>query len=550
MRTETTPSTDLEYLVIGAGAAGLQAAYFLARAGRRYLVVEASDEVGGFWRRLPRSRRLISFNKVNSVFGDPEANLRWDWNSLLTDDHSSPFQDFSRRLFPTGDEMADYLRHYAEQHDLRIALRSRVDRVEREPGGRFAVALEGGAVHRASTLIVAAGLAKPYLPPISGIEHAEGYEDVTLDPDAFAGQRVLVIGKGNSGFETADAAIRAASLVHIASPSSVRFSWRTRHSGDVRSHYSAIADMYQLKTLNTILDCRIDEIRALDDGSKAVTITFSHARDQRQQAVYDRVIRCTGYRFDPGLFAPSCRPQMTIDDRFPALTEAWESVNVPDLFFAGTTMQSLDFRQSASAFVAGFRYNVRTLHRLLEQRYDGVPLPASRLPLDVAAVTDAVLERTSRTSGLWTQFGFLCDALVVDEQAGEVLIYPELPIDYVKAGRLGDHRLVFAVTIEWGPLAGDPFRVERQPVPEHAHEEVFLHPVARRIADGEVVAEHHVLEDLFGVFHASEESGMVRMRSELEMEPYHEQHHVEPLREFLESTINPRRRRPVGAATT
>lgn len=73
-------------IVIGAGAAGLQMAYFLERAGQPCVVLEGGDEAAGFWRRYPRNRQLISFNRVHSIYTDPELLLRWDWNSLLTDD--------------------------------------------------------------------------------------------------------------------------------------------------------------------------------------------------------------------------------------------------------------------------------------------------------------------------------------------------------------------------------------------------------------------------------------------------------------------------------
>jgi cation diffusion facilitator CzcD-associated flavoprotein CzcO len=53
-------------------------------------------------------------------------------------------------------------------------------------------------------VIVATGVSKPYLPDIPGIELAERY-DTSVDPRDFVDQRVLIIGKGNSAFETADA---------------------------------------------------------------------------------------------------------------------------------------------------------------------------------------------------------------------------------------------------------------------------------------------------------------------------------------------------------
>ena len=65
----------LDYLVVGAGPAGTQAGYFLERAGREYLVVEAGESPGTFFRRFPRHRTMISNNKVNTGWDDPELNL-------------------------------------------------------------------------------------------------------------------------------------------------------------------------------------------------------------------------------------------------------------------------------------------------------------------------------------------------------------------------------------------------------------------------------------------------------------------------------------------
>src|SRR5689334_2188355 len=46
-----------DYLVIGAGPAGLQASYLLSRAGRDHLVLEAGDAAGTFFTRFPRHRK-------------------------------------------------------------------------------------------------------------------------------------------------------------------------------------------------------------------------------------------------------------------------------------------------------------------------------------------------------------------------------------------------------------------------------------------------------------------------------------------------------------
>src|SRR4029078_4464133 len=75
-----------EYLILGAGPAGLQMGHHLSRAGHSYLILEAGSSPGEFFKTFPRHRTLISSNKVFTGSDDPEVNLRFDWNSILSED--------------------------------------------------------------------------------------------------------------------------------------------------------------------------------------------------------------------------------------------------------------------------------------------------------------------------------------------------------------------------------------------------------------------------------------------------------------------------------
>ena len=80
----------------------------------------------------------------------------------------------------------------------------------------------------AKNLVIATGVSQLYVPPIPGIEHVERYDTFDTAPEGFTGQRVLVIGKGNSGFETADALVEHAAVIHVAGPHSVKLAWQTQ----------------------------------------------------------------------------------------------------------------------------------------------------------------------------------------------------------------------------------------------------------------------------------------------------------------------------------
>ena len=488
--------TAYDYVVIGAGPAGLQTAYSLQQAGLDYLVLEGGEGAGTFYTKFPRHRTLISSNKVYTGFDDPEKNMRWDWNSLLTDSEEILFKHYSKAYFPKADDIVRYLGDFARHYGLNVRYRTRVARVGKS-AGEFTIAAEDGMQIRARRLIVATGYSRPYLPPIAGIELAEVYTDVSVDPDDFINQHVLILGKGNSAFETADNLIPTAAVIHVASPSPLNLAWKTHFVGHLRAVNNNFLDTYQLKSQNAIIDATIETIEKREDGKYAVTVAYSHANGERETLVYDRVIACTGFRFDASIFDESCRPELVINDRFPRQSSAWESTNVDGLYVAGSITAMRDYKKTTSGFIHGFRYNCRVLVKLLEARYHGRPLPHRAIAPTAEGLRDAVLERVNRSSALWQQFGFLGDVIVVSDDGERADYYDELPVDYVHDGALGRNAHYYMVTLEFGHITGDPFAIERDPDPAQASRSTFLHPVVRRYRGVELLGEVHLIEHLY-----------------------------------------------------
>jgi thioredoxin reductase len=514
------PASDgrsFQYLIIGAGPGGLQLSYFLQQAGATYLTLEREATPGSFFRHYPRHRRLISLNKVHIAEDgdDPEIALRWDWNSLLNHEPSLLFRNYSQEYFPHADHMVRYLEDFRRSHALNVRFGTQVDLVEKI-NNRFVVHA-AGEIFTSDCLIVATGWSGPYIPDIPGIELAAGYEDVPFASDTLTGQRVLIIGKGNSAFETAQALLGHTSIIHLASPHPVRLAWTSKHPGDVRGQYGALLDSYWFKTLHGVLECQIDRIWR-EDGRYKAAITYTLADGERALLEYDMVLRCTGFTMDTAIFDSSCRPQLVPDGRIPAIRPDFQSANVEGLYFAGTLMQGRDVKRASSAFIDGFRYNLRTLTALLLERYGGAPLRYGVLPPDADVVAASMLERVNHSSALWTQFEYLCDVYVLDRADGTIRHYAELPEDYA-VGRFEAEDRYFTVTLRWGRRDyGDVFAIRRHPVPERAAECAFLHPVVRVWSRRELVFEQHLLEDLLARWN----------------DPAR---HVRPLREFLASQL-------------
>ncbi|MFF5158194.1 FAD-dependent oxidoreductase [Streptomyces sp. NPDC000348] len=491
-----------DYLIIGAGPAGLQLAAFLERDGADYVVLERGSGPGTFFTRFPRHRTLISINKVHTGYEDPELRLRMDWNSLLSDDPELLFTRYSRRYFPAADDMVRYLADFAERTGVRVRYDTTVERVSRDAGG-FTVTDAAGGTWRARRVVVATGVPLPNLPAIPGIELAERYDTFDPDPEAFTDQRVLVIGRGNSAFETADGLMETAAVIHLVGSGSLRMAWQSHYVGHLRAVNNNFLDSYQLKSQNALLDGRVLEIRRDGDGFR-VPVAFERVGEVVKDLRYDRVIVATGFRFDASVFDGNCAPETVVGGRFPAVTPVGESVNVPELYFAGTLTQGRDFKKSTTGFVHGFRYSVRALHRELRRRHHGEPWPVAELGGDTETAVGRIIERVNRSSALWQQFGVLGDLLLLSPD-GTMRYAEEVPVGHlpgaVRAGDFGEVAAHAVITLEYGADHDrvDPFDVSAGRPSQRDTSGLdgrYLHPVLRWYRDGEYVAEHHLTENL------------------------------------------------------
>ena len=417
--------------------------FFLQRSQRDYIILERADQVGAFFVKYPRHRKLISINKRFTGKSNKEFNLRHDWNSLLSDDDSLLVKHYSPDFFPQTDDYLRYLRDYASKLKLNIRLNRDVQNISSNmtSGGDKQFVLRDANHNETYTCrysIVATGIGLPvHVTGQPGNEFVEYYDSMSLNQSEYEGQAVLILGRGNSAFETADHIGGHTALIHMMSRSRVRLSWATHYVGDVRAINNQILDTYQLKSLDGLLESDVSQMSLVkrdgklhiepieqppeeedkekegnnenvdeDEDESSLPIQESEAIEEGEphydnfamREPYDRVIACLGFQFDWSIFESDTIPLKGVGRKakYPSMKRNYESTRVPNMFFAGTNTHTRDLRKSSGGFIHGFRYTVRALHRLLEWRNHGVKWPSVTLP--ATGLLDYMVKRMNEMS--------------------------------------------------------------------------------------------------------------------------------------------------------
>jgi putative flavoprotein involved in K+ transport len=174
-----------ETIVIGGGQAGLSVGYCLARRGRPFVILDASERIGDAWRHRWDSLRLFTPARYDGLAGMPFPALPG--------------------LFPTKDEMADYLEAYARRFELPVRSGIRVDRLSRD-GDRYLIEAGERRFEARQVVVAMANYQRPRVPDFAGQLDPGIVQLHSIDyrsPAQLADGEVLLVGAGNSGSELA-----------------------------------------------------------------------------------------------------------------------------------------------------------------------------------------------------------------------------------------------------------------------------------------------------------------------------------------------------------
>jgi cation diffusion facilitator CzcD-associated flavoprotein CzcO len=184
MAMSSVPS-EVPVIIVGAGAAGLATGACLKMRGVESVILEAGEAPGTTWRSLYDRLHLHTVKRLSGLPGYP----------------------MPRRMahYPSRTEVADYLSDYAKRFVLHIETNCPVSAARRD-GERWIVTTPQGE-RSARVLVSATGIFRN--PETVAFPEQDSFRGTILNAsiyknaEPYAGQRVLVVGSGNTGAELA-----------------------------------------------------------------------------------------------------------------------------------------------------------------------------------------------------------------------------------------------------------------------------------------------------------------------------------------------------------
>ncbi|MFZ5973599.1 MAG: ArsO family NAD(P)H-dependent flavin-containing monooxygenase [Bacteroidota bacterium] len=279
---------EKDVIVIGGGQSGLAVGYYLRRTNLSFAILDAAPMPGGAWQYMWHSLRLFS----------PAQ-----WSSL-----PGVIMPGGGNYYPCRDEVLQYLKAYEERYQLPVERPVTVCRVEKSENG-FLLQTSAGN-WRARAVVAATGFYQhPFIPTFAATEKFQGkllHSSAYQNAEPFRGQRVAIVGEGNSGAQILAEVSRVATTLWITAKEP-RF---LPDEVDGRYLFDAATQMYNAKMqgktyqppslgdvvmVPSVKDARQRNVLHSVRPFKGFT-TYGLLWDDGHEEKVDAVIFCTGFK--------------------------------------------------------------------------------------------------------------------------------------------------------------------------------------------------------------------------------------------------------------
>jgi putative flavoprotein involved in K+ transport len=174
-----------DVLVIGAGQAGLAMGYYLKQAKLSFLILDKGSAIGESWKKRYDSLTLFTPRSYSSL---PGLSLKGE-----------------EKMYPTKDEITDYLSLYANTFLLPVQLNTYITLLDKDDNC-FTLSTNQGEFQSRNVIIATGPFQQPYIPDFSQYLsdkvlqlHSSEYKNCNQMIEG----TTLVVGGGNSGSQIA-----------------------------------------------------------------------------------------------------------------------------------------------------------------------------------------------------------------------------------------------------------------------------------------------------------------------------------------------------------
>jgi ferredoxin/flavodoxin---NADP+ reductase len=277
---------EVDLTIIGAGPAGLYAAYYAGFRGLSTAILDSLPEPGG------QVSALYPEKQIYDVAGFPSVR---------------------------GQDLIDRCVEQAAPYDPTYLLNQRAEKLEKQPDGTFIVGTHKGVEVATKAVLITGGIGTFTPRPLPDADDFEGRGLVYFVPklDVMKDKDVLIVGGGDSAFDWAlnlEDLARSITLIHR------RDRFRAHEDSVQRVRDSSI----RLETFTEVAQIHGDE------NVEAVTI-FNNKTDERETLKVQGVVAALGFKSDLG---PLKSWDIEIDGRN-VLVDTRMQTNIEGVFAAG-----------------------------------------------------------------------------------------------------------------------------------------------------------------------------------------------------------------------